>query len=304
MRTTRTLATTAAAALTILACAAAAAQADPGKVSTGDLTVTTSDTTPAPGETITIGVDYVVQTSDLTAVSANMGFGSYTPPPQIAVNLADLSFVSGSCTGDFSGCTYNPAITDAFDARVPAPPPGRTVSGTAQFTVSSSATNGETIAFAGHHESQLLSGGTSRNGTPLLRLTVRAPPEADLGVDLSATASLLNPRVSYDAAVTNNGPAAATSATITTQLPSQATGISSSTCTYASGTDQVSCPIGALADGATTHATFTATYGLLTIGLPLHATATRTASAPTDPNASNDSDSADCNAITSLLITC
>ena len=138
-------------------------------------------------------------------------------------------------------------------------------------------------------------------------LTVTAPPpaNADLGVDLTATAhGLLTSHINYDAAVTNNGPATATGVTITTQLPSAATGITSSTCTYTSSTDQVSCPISSIANGATTHATFRAYFGLLTIGLPLHATATRTASSPTDPNATNDSDTAYCYAITPLLIHC
>jgi uncharacterized repeat protein (TIGR01451 family) len=282
------------------------AQADPGSVSTGVLTVTVDDTTPAPGQVITVGVQYHRAAGDSGANSANQGFGSYSPPPQVAVNLADLAFVSGSCTGDFSSCTYNPAITNAFDASVPVGNTGDTISGTAQFTVSPSATDGETIAFAGHHEALLPSGNRNRNGTPLLNLTVTGPPPAaDLGVALSASAAgLLISHVNYDATVTNNGPAAATSATITTQLPSQATSITSSTCTYSSSTDQVSCPIGALANGASAHATFSAYFGLLTIGLPLNATATRTASAPTDTNAANDSDGASCVALTTLLIGC
>jgi hypothetical protein len=43
---------------------------------------------------------------------------------------------------------------------------------------------------------------------------------------------------------------------------------------------------------------------VLTIGLPLHAQATRTASSPTDANASNDSDGANCTALTALIIAC
>lgn len=283
---------------------ASSAHADPGSVSTGVLTVTVDDTTPAPGQVITVGVEYRRAAGDSGASSANQGFGSYSPPPQIAVNLADLAFVSGSCTGDFSSCTYNPAITNAFDASVPVGNTGDIISGTAQFTVSPSATDGETIAFAGHHEARFPLGGTNRNGTPLLNLTVTAPAAADLGVSLSATpGGLASSRVAYDVAVHNNGPATASSATITTQLSSAASAIAPGTCTFDSATDRVSCPIGSLANGATTHAMFTATYSLLTLGA-LPATATRTASSPTDNNAANDSDSADCTALTALLITC
>jgi uncharacterized repeat protein (TIGR01451 family) len=257
--------------------------------------MTVDDTTPAPGQTVNFSFTYTLRAGDTNGES--LGFGEDIPNGSTATeNLADLSF--GSCGGDLFKCNYDPAQDFAFFGGISGGTPGTAVAGTADFTVSSSATDGEHISAFGLEESQ-----SSTISTPRLTLIVTTP-KSDLGVGLSATAQLLNPKVNYDAAITNNGPAAATSATVTTQLPSQATGITSSTCTYNSSTDQVSCPIGALANGATTHATFTTTYGLLTIGLPLSATATRTASSPTDPNATNDSATANCTAITALLITC
>jgi len=50
--------------------------------------------------------------------------------------------------------------------------------------------------------------------------------------------------------------------------------------------------------------TIRATFGVLTVGLPLQATASRTASTPNDPNPNNDNATANCTAITSLLISC
>ena len=59
----------------------------------------------------------------------------------------------------------------------------------------------------------------------------------------------------------------------------------------------------ALASGATVTRTFSADAGLLTLG-SLVATAQRTASSPTDPNAANDRASRTCTALTSLIVRC
>jgi Domain of unknown function DUF11 len=150
-------------------------------------------------------------------------------------------------------------------------------------------------------------GGITRQGTgptPLVLPPIDVPPTADLGVSLLATAGgLASRQVVYDVAVHNNGRNTASSATITTQLSSAVSAVDSATCTINFATDRVSCPIGSVANGATTHATFTATYSLLSLDA-LPATATRTTSAPFDINAANDSDSAACTALTALLITC
>jgi Domain of unknown function DUF11 len=283
----------------------AGAQADPGTVNGTAMSLTVSDTTPAPGQTITISETSTYRDFESGGSSSVMGFGTNLGPPPAGFNLAALSLVSGSCTGDYSGCTYNAANTDAFSASVPPGSTGDTVSGTAQFTVSASAADGDTIRFAGFRKTQVGPNNLGTLTSPLTLTVTGPPPAADLGVSLSATpGSLLLGEVDYDVAVHNNGPAAAaTSATITTQLGTQVASVGSTTCTFSSTTKRVSCPIGSVANGATAHATFTANYALVTLGT-LPATATRTASSPTDNNAANDSDSANCGAVTSLLIIC
>jgi Domain of unknown function DUF11 len=285
----------------------AAAKADPGTVTGfGGLSMTVSDTTPEPGQTVTISLSDTVHQD---ASSATMGFGDTTGSSGTqAQNLASLALVSGSCASQFSNCTFVPtAHPRAFRADVPTGTVGDPIAGSAQFTVSAGAPDGQVISFFGYHSEVLPFGGTATQGTgpTPLALTVTAPPAAaDLAVSLSATAGgLASRQVSYDVAVHDNGPATATSATITTQLSPAVSVVGSATCTVNFATDRVSCPIGSVASGATTHATFTATYSLLTLGT-LPATATRTASAPTDSNVANDSDSADCTAVTALLITC
>jgi uncharacterized repeat protein (TIGR01451 family) len=289
---------------------AASAQADPGTVTgPNGLSMTVDDTTPEPGQTVNFDYSYTTTSLDST-ISRRPGarfefqMGDNLDTLDLGSHLEELAL--GSCGGDITSCSYDPARTfHEFTGGVPlTATTGTTFTGTASFTVSATATVGDVIGVYGGF--QAFSSRVHPTATDSrLDLTVTAPPAADLAVDLTATAQgLLTSHIDYDAAVTNNGPADATGVTITTQLPTAATGISSSTCTYSSSTDQVSCPISSIANGATAHATFSAYFGLLTIGLPLHATATRTASSPTDNNATNDSDTAYCYAITPLLIHC
>jgi len=63
------------------------------------------------------------------------------------------------------------------------------ISGAADFTVSPSATAGETISFFGFHTATIQGGGSSTSTTPVMELTVATPPSADLGVSLNATAA-------------------------------------------------------------------------------------------------------------------
>ncbi|WP_051223880.1 DUF11 domain-containing protein [Conexibacter woesei] len=287
---------------------ATGARAAPGTVTgPSGLSVTVDDTTPAPGQVVNFDFSYTFSQGDEGSDTSFFTFGSNLNTSAPGVNLGELAL--GSCGGDITFCGYNTTSPTygEFNGVDTGFVPGATITGTASFTVSATASDGDVIGGYGGHRTN----GESVNSVATdsrLDLTVTAPPppaNADLGVDLSATAhGLLTSHINYDAAVTNNGPATATGITITTQLPTAATGITSSTCTYSSSTDQVSCPISSIANSATTHATFKAYFGLLTIGLPLHATATRTASSPTDPVATNDSDTAYCYAITPLLIHC
>ena len=126
---------------------------------------------------------------------------------------------------------------------------------------------------------------------------------ADVAVTMSAVGSpgLPSGDITYTVTVTNNGPSALTSATITAPLPTPMAA-ESSECSTAGHT--VTCSIGALANGASTTRTFTVPVGLLTIGIPYAVTAARTASAPTDPNPANNSATRTCTILTSLIISC
>jgi hypothetical protein len=285
------------------------AVAAPGTVTGPEhLSMTVSNTTPTPGETVTIGWSYTKELSE-SGSEAFMGFGN--SKTEAAQNVADVSLVPGSCSGQFSNCTLESTRENAFQAEVPAQggEESETITGSASFTVSPSAAPGIKISFFGYFHEHIDFAGVFRNYTeaPLV-LTVAEPsepPQADLGVTLHASAPLLlADHIKYKLAVKNNGPAEATSATIETQLASAATSIASTTCTFNSTTHKATCPFGPIADGATSEQTLTAYFPILTIGLPLNATATRTASTPEDPNLANDSSTASCNVITGLIIIC
>jgi YVTN family beta-propeller protein len=124
---------------------------------------------------------------------------------------------------------------------------------------------------------------------------------ADLAVTLAATGVPgLGGHIDYTLTVTNNGPSALASASVTATLP-WPMNPTSGDCT---ATGNVVCIIGSLASGASTTRHFTAPIGLLTLGTPYAVTATRTTSTPADLNPANDSATRNCTVLTSLIITC
>lgn len=130
------------------------------------------------------------------------------------------------------------------------------------------------------------------------------PPDADIAVSLNAAArGLLVSRITYTITVRNDGPSDATGIRVTATYPAGLAYAGSSACTRVAGTRTVNCDIPALASGASTTRTFAADAGLLTVG-SLVATAARTASSPSDPNAANDEASRSCTALTSLIVRC
>ncbi|MYS87497.1 IPT/TIG domain-containing protein [Embleya scabrispora] len=144
-------------------------------------------------------------------------------------------------------------------------------------------------------------GGTSASN-PADRYTYIAST-ADVAVALRATGvpSLFNAHIDYTITVTNRGPDTLGSATVTAPLPVPMTATSPD-CAVVNRT--VTCTVGPLAKGAATTRHFTAPVGLLGLGLAYEVTASRTASAPADPNPADDNSSASCTVITSLLILC
>ena len=239
-----------------------------------------SGTVPGTPSSVTDGVNtgngsivfVFTQTPTVTSVSPSSG-----PPAGgntvtiTGTNLTDASIAFGSSPATGVSCT-----STSCTATAPA--------GTAPDTVDVTATT---------------LGGTSAT-SPADQYTYAA---ADLGVTLAATGvpGLLGGHINYTITITNNGPSALTSATVTATLPTPMTATSSD-CTATSG--QVTCALGALASGASTTRAFTAPIGLLTLGLPYAVTATRTASSPVDLNPANDSATRTCIVVTSLIISC
>jgi YVTN family beta-propeller protein len=126
---------------------------------------------------------------------------------------------------------------------------------------------------------------------------------ADVGVGLTAVGhpGLLAGTIGYTVTVTDHGPSALGSSTVTALLPVPMTA-SSSDCTTSGRS--VSCGFGALAPGASATRQFSVPVGLLTLGLPYQVTVTRSASTPVDLNPGNDSAARSCTVVTSLLINC
>ncbi|KJY36288.1 hypothetical protein VR46_31030 [Streptomyces sp. NRRL S-444] len=145
-------------------------------------------------------------------------------------------------------------------------------------------------------------GGTSA-ASPAVRYTYQLPP-ADIDVDLAAQPglSLLVPYLTYTLTAHNTGPGTLTSATLTATLPpgSSATSLPSG-CTAMGAT--VTCAYGTIAAGGASAKTFRVPLSLLSLGR-VSVTATRTVSAPADPNPLNDSATATCTVVSVLLATC
>ncbi|MFF0772195.1 hypothetical protein ACFYUK_25135 [Nonomuraea wenchangensis] len=130
------------------------------------------------------------------------------------------------------------------------------------------------------------------------------PPGTDLAVGLTAQPHLgiLVPYLRYTATITNNGPAATTSVTLTATLPAgkTATGLPVG-CSSTPGS--VTCTYGAIATGSSASSTFNLPLNILSLG-DVTVTATRTASTPADTTPGNDSDSASCTVVSIVLATC
>lgn len=176
--------------------------------------------------------------------------------------------------------------------------PGRPATGVSCTATSCTAT--APAAPAGTVDVQATSAHGTSATSPADHYTYTA---ADLSVALAATGvpGLLGGRIDYTVTVTDHGPSALVSGTVTATLPAPMTA-SSSDCTSSGG--HVSCAIGALAGGASLTRHFSAPVGLLTLGVPYAVTATRTASSPVDLVPGNDSATRNCTVLTSLIISC
>ncbi|MFC0435272.1 DUF11 domain-containing protein [Kutzneria buriramensis] len=128
---------------------------------------------------------------------------------------------------------------------------------------------------------------------------------ADLALKLTANPSgLLVHEVTFNATVTDKGPGPATSATVKFSYANGFVSPSAPGCTVDANARTATCAVGPIANGASVTRSLKLTVGLLTISSSLPVTVTRTASAPTDPNAANDSSTVTCSALTSILVSC
>ncbi|SDI05380.1 conserved repeat domain-containing protein [Actinokineospora alba] len=142
---------------------------------------------------------------------------------------------------------------------------------------------------------------TSRAVSVLLNQTV--PMTADIGVKLTAKPRLaiLKPYLEFSLTITNSGPDPVRNGTVTSTIPQGLTGVAGPHCVAGAG--KVTCNVGNLAVGASTTRKFTTPVSALTTG-NFTITATRTASFPADPNASNDTSQATCLVVGVVLATC
>lgn len=224
--------------------------------------------------------------ADFTVTAAKAGLYAKEKP---IVDLVDLV----SCTGTIACSQY----LGSFRGAVGDLGPGESRTVTFTFRVKDDAPIG---AFTLQH--QFVGDNYAFETFDGPALTVLAPDQADVQVKLTATPrTSLVARVDYVIKVTNNGPKPATGVTVTATAGANRRVVSATGCTRAGAT--LSCVIGTLASGATATAKFTSEGGFWAWG-PFTATAERTASAPADPVAANDSASGRCSAYTGLIVTC
>lgn len=256
-----------------------------------------------------------------TAVSCTATTCTATAPADAAgtvdVRVTTPSGTSATGTGDQYTYIAAPVITAVTPTS--GPPGGGTV-----VTITGTHLSGASIAFgAGNPATDVNCTATSCTATApaehvgtvdVLATTTGGTSAAgaadhytyaasDLAVALTASGvpGLLSGHITYTVTITDKGPSALTSATVTATLPAPMTATGSA-CT-ASG-EHVTCALGTLASGTSTTRTFTVSVGLLTLGLPYTVRVARTAGTPVDTNPANDSATRTCTVVTSLIINC
>ncbi|WP_439679729.1 IPT/TIG domain-containing protein [Embleya sp. MST-111070] len=264
--------TTPAAAFTVVDDTTLTATAPPGAPGTVDITVS------GPGGTsATSAADRYTYLPAPTVTAVSPNSGPDTGGTAVTVTGTDLAGATGITFGPGRPAT---AVTCTATTCTATAPPGP----------------------AGQVDVRVTTAGGTSATVPADRYTYIASA-ADVSVALQANGvgGLFGAHIDYTVTVTNRGPNTLASATVTAPLPSPMTATSPD-CAVANRT--VTCTVGPLAKGAATTRHFTAPVALLNLGLGYEVTATRTASTPNDPNPGNNSSSASCTVVTSLLILC
>ncbi|MFD7733974.1 hypothetical protein ACFV6F_26795 [Kitasatospora phosalacinea] len=261
----------------------------PLRAHAADDTLTASPTTVAAGDTFTVSFSVTTYTGTNQQLELRtFDSGSLGTLP------AFTSVVS--CTGNAAPCSESGNATviplGSFTTRTP-------VSGSITLRVdpgTPAGTFGVGSAISGD------SGAATSARTSTITVTA---PAADLSTSTALTGSLLGAgTVGVTATVTNAGPGTATGISTTTTLPAQTTSVSAlpAACSYDPAARTVTCTTATLAAAASTSFSYTAHESLLTLGtLPAATTATATT---TDPDPADNTSSASCTAVTSLVIIC
>ena len=249
-------------------------------------TIDVSATTVHAGDTFSV-TEQLYNPADLTVTGAKAALYVKEKP---IVDLVDLV----SCTGSVAPCSQ---YLSSFRGGVGdlAAGESRTVKFT--FRVKDGVQPGQFTLqhqFAGENYAFGVEDGPA--------VTIAPPDEADVKVALTATPRIgLVGRVEYVIKVSNTGPATATGVRVTANPGSNRTVVSMTGCTRSGAA--LTCAIGTLTPGASATAKFTSEGGFFAWG-PFTATAQRTASAPADPDATNDKASKKCTAYTGLYVQC
>lgn len=255
-----------------------------------EVEISVSPAAASPGDTITV-------TEKLTNVHGFTILGAHARLLSNPGALTSYTTLEG-CAGAVGACSTFTDGSDPVGYQAPVGSISGGGSATVVFTLKISPT-----ATGGARVLQGTLFGSNYATFPIDGPTLTVITEADVSVRLTAMPrlGLLVPRIQFTVAISNHGPATVSSAQIRTALPP---GLSATSSACTPGTGSVTCPFTGLAAGANASAQFNVPLSLLTIGVPYTFTATRTASAPGDPVAGNDSSSVRCTVVTPLLVSC
>lgn len=266
--------------------------------SDGSYTVEFDETVATPGSSYRIDVTYHNDTgSTLTDLEMYLRFEH------------DTYTVTDTCTSDHGSIECSQSSTTPMYYLLDIDPiaNNETVTGHISGTIKNTLTPGQ--QFTVEPEVVYGSGGTptTDSSPPVVTYTV-VSDDTDVRLGLLATGPpLLSSYVDYTLTVTNDSEEPFAQGQVQVTLPTQATGLTSppAGCSYSGATDIITCSIGALLeeDDFTTRS-LRVTYGALSLGLNLPATAALTASEPVDDNPTNDFATDTCTVITGLIITC
>ena len=280
--------------LAVLAAGGVVATGAPAGAATPEVALSVAPATAQPGDTVTV----TETVSNVNGFSILQPVANLFSSPDAITGYATLTNcdagAGGSC-GTITDGSGNPVGYQAVF--------GQALSGytsaTATFTLTLNANDNSAVETL---EGQLSGANYGTGVVAGPTLTINA--KADIAVGLTGTphrVGLLGLNLDFTVKVTNNGPAAVRSATVTATVPMGLRATSTSCSTTNGG---AVCTFGAVPVGGSATATFSVPAGLLTIGLPFTFGAKRTASSPTDPNPANDSASSTCTVIGVLLASC